>query len=369
MVKSPGVSLYRPEIQEAIRQHILVTSGTNLFFENKNPESLVIAVTGTKGKSTTSSLLAHTLKALGKSVGLGGNIGVPLIDFVDKKNDFIVAELSSYQCADLNGRPNIGIMTNLYPEHLQWHGTHEQYYRDKLRLIDQSEQIILNGADSRLKKYLFESDCIPFNTPDTIHIQDGYFYDGRLSLFPLDHLKLLGIHNAENACAVLTIVKLLNLPLSKCVAAFQKFQPLPHRLQILGTKRGITYVDDSISTTPETAIAALKALDKGQDITLIAGGFDRGQDYTNLIHFMATFKNRFRLVTLPDTGKRLAQMAQQAGIETGLTSDMPTAVNIAGHITPYGGTIVLSPAAPSYNLYQNFEERGNDFKHWAGFKG
>jgi len=367
LIKSPGVSLYRPEIREAFQKNILVTSGTNLFFENKNPETFVIAITGTKGKSTTSSLLAHTLNALGKSVGLGGNIGKPLIDFVDTKTNFIVAELSSYQCADLTGRPNIGIITNLYPEHLQWHITHEQYYRDKLHLIDQSEQLILNGTDERLKKYLSNGDCTPFNTPDGIHIHEGQFYDGRIPLFPINQLKLLGLHNAENACAVLAVIKLLNLPLAKCAHAFQTFRPLPHRLQVLGTKNGLTYVDDSISTTPETAIAALKALDKGQDITLIAGGFDRGQDYTELVHFMVDYKDRFRLVTLPDTGKRLAELTGRAGIETALTSDMPTAVNIAGHITPEGGTILLSPAAPSYNLYQNFEERGNDFKRWAGF--
>ena len=367
LIKSPGVSLYRPEIREAFQKNILVTSGTNLFFENKNPETFVIAITGTKGKSTTSSLLAHTLNALGKSVGLGGNIGKPLIDFVDTKTNFIVAELSSYQCADLTGRPNIGIITNLYPEHLQWHITHEQYYRDKLHLIDQSEQLILNGTDERLKKYLSNGDCTPFNTPDGIHIHEGQFYDGRIPLFPINQLKLLGLHNAENACAVLAVIKLLNLPLAKCAHAFQTFRPLPHRLQVLGTKNGLTYVDDSISTTPETAIAALKALDKGQDITLIAGGFDRGQDYTELVHFMVDYKDRFRLVTLPDTGKRLAELTGRAGIETALTSDMPTAVNIAGHITPRGGTILLSPAAPSYNLYQNFEERGNDFKRWAGF--
>jgi len=368
LIKSPGVSLYRPEIQEALKKHILITSGTNLFFENKDPKTFVIAVTGTKGKSTTSSLLAHTLKTLGKSVNLGGNIGEPLINFVDQKTDFLVAELSSYQCADLNGHPNIGVITNLYPEHLQWHGTHEQYYQDKLHLINQSEQMILNGDDQRLKKYLSDGENTSFNTPESIHIQGEYFYDGHIPLFPLSKLNLLGIHNAENACAVLTVIKLLDLPLLKCAHAFQSFHPLPHRLQILGTKAGLTYVDDSISTTPETAIAALKALDKGQNITLIAGGFDRGQDYTELIRFMAKYKNRFRLVTLPDTGKRLSELSQKAGIETSLTSEMPTAVNIAEHITPPHGIILLSPAAPSYNLYQNFEERGNDFKHWAGFK-
>lgn len=127
-------------------------------------------------------------------------------------------------------------------------------------------------------------------------------------------------------------------------------------------------MDDSISTTPETAIAALKALDRGQDITLIAGGMDRGQDYGELVRYIAQKQDRIRLVTLPDTGSRLAAMAQSAGIETSPTSDMPTAVNMAQHLTPTGGLILLSPAAPSYNLYHNFEERGDDFKKWIHFK-
>ena len=137
LVKSPGVSLYRPEIIRAKEQGIVVTSGTNLFMANKNPNTKVIAITGTKGKSTTSSLMAHTLKTYGFRVCLGGNIGVPLIEFADEPVDYVVAELSSYQCADFVGRPDVSVLLNLYPEHLQWHGSHEQYYADKKHMWEQ----------------------------------------------------------------------------------------------------------------------------------------------------------------------------------------------------------------------------------------
>ena len=191
------------------------------------------------------------------------------------------------------------------------------------------------------------------------------FFDGDIPLFPRQKLSLIGTHNAENACAVLTVIQMLGLSPADCAEAFHTFQSLPHRLQTIGNKDNLTYVDDSISTTPETAVAALKALSHGQPITLIAGGLDRGQDYTVLVDYLAANREQIRLVTLPDTGKRLADLAQIHHIETVRTSDMPTAVSIAQHITPAGGTVLLSPAAPSYNLYPNFEARGNDFKKWA----
>lgn len=365
VVKSPGVSLYRPEIQEALQKGVEFTSSTNLFFANKKPSVSVIAVTGTKGKSTTSSLLAHTLKSFNKHVELGGNIGRPLVELSDTNADFVVAELSSYQCADLTGRPDIGVLINLYPEHLQWHQTHEVYYQDKARMIRLSAEAVLNATDPQTHVFLKGTEAILFNAPRGIHIQNNLFYDGEVPLFPIEKLPLIGRHNAENACAVLTVIKMLGLKPELCEKAFETFKPLPHRLEIIGKKDGITYVDDSISTTPETAMVAIKALDKGQDMTLIAGGFDRGQNYKELVDFLKTYKNRIRLVTLPDTGKVLADLAQRAGIETALTSDMPTAVSVAQHITPRGGMIILSPAAPSYNMYPNFEERGKDFKKWA----
>ena len=331
LIKSPGISLYRPEIQRAKRLGIFVTSGTNIFMSNKNPTTKLIAITGTKGKSTTSSLMAHTLKTYGFSVCLGGNIGAPLINFVDEKVDFIVAELSSYQCADFTGTPDISILLNLYPEHLQWHKSHTRYYQDKYHMFRQGK---------------WQLD----NRHNNIHIDQDAFYDEQSFLFPIHCLNLRGVHNAQNACAVLATLKHLGLPLAKAQQAFQTFQALPHRLQIVGTDAGLTFVDDSISTTPETAICAMDSF-KGEKITLLVGGFERGQNYQELNQYLQ--QHHILAIALPDTGDRIKTPHH---VQT-----MKEAVLLAKKITPLGGIVLLSPAAPSYNQYKNFEERGNAF--------
>ncbi len=332
LIKSPGVSLYRPEIGKAKEQGIAVTSGTNLFMTNRNPKAKVIAITGTKGKSTTSSLLAHTLQAYGFKVCLGGNIGMPLLDFVDEESDYVVAELSSYQCADFVGKPDMAVLLNMYPEHLQWHGSHEQYYADKKHMWNQG---------------LWQLD----NRENRIHIKDDYFYDEEKQLFPISSLNLRGIHNAQNACVVLAVLKHLGLDLLKAEEAFKTFKGLAHRLQIVAEQGGITFVDDSISTTPETAICAMESFQE-KSITLLVGGFDRGQDYTELNHYIAA--HQVQAIALPTTGDRIETSHHVQTIED--------AVALAKQITPEGGIVLLSPAAPSYNQYKNFEERGLAFQ-------
>ena len=361
IIKSPGVSLYREEIVKAKAKGIKFTSSSNLFLDNHADKTKVIAITGTKGKSTTSSLLAHTLKTLGYKADLGGNIGKPLIELCDTASDWVVAEMSSYQCADLQGSADIGILLNLYPEHLQWHGSHNRYYADKLNMIAQAKIKILNAMDARTSELAHFADAIYFNTPDDIHINNGFFYDGEQKLFACSALPLLGEHNAQNACAVLTAIKVIGGNLADCEKAFSSFKGLQHRLDIIGKYKDITFVDDSISTTPETAIAALKALDKGQNLTLLAGGFDRGQDYQGLAQYISAIKQRCHIITLPDTGKRIAQEADKYAIKVAEAENMADAVKTAFEITPSGGTVILSPAAPSYNCYKNFEERGQDF--------
>ncbi len=332
LIKSPGVSLYRPELLRAKEQGIVVTSGTNLFMANKNPNTKVIAITGTKGKSTTSSLMVHALKTYGFKVCLGGNIGVPLIDFADEPADYVVAELSSYQCADFVGKPDISVLLNLYPEHLQWHGSHEQYYADKKHMWQQG---------------LWQLD----NRENIVHIKDDFFYDGKQQLFPISSLNLRGIHNAQNACAVLAVLKHLGLDLMKAEEAFKAFEGLAHRLQIVAEQDGVTFVDDSISTTPETAICAMESF-KDRSITLLVGGFDRGQDYAELNKYIK--EHGVLTIALPTTGDRINTPHHvQTVVE---------AVALAKQITPQGGIVLLSPAAPSYNQYKNFEARGDDFK-------
>jgi len=332
IIKSPGVSLYRPEIIKAKEQGIVITSGTNLFMANKNPCAKVLVVTGTKGKSTTSSLLAHTLKTYGFKVCLGGNIGVPLLEFVDVKSDFIVAELSSYQCADFEGQPDVTVLLNLYPEHLQWHGSHGQYYADKRHMWEQG---------------LWQLD----NRENKIQIKNAFFCDGETQLFPIGSLNLRGMHNAQNACAVLAVIKHLGLDLAKAEQAFSTFSGLSHRLEIVTEQRGITFVDDSISTTPETAICAMESF-KDHPITLLVGGFDRGQDYTALNKYLK--EHNVQAIALPTTGDRIETPYRAQTIKE--------AVALAKQITKEDGVILLSPAAPSYNQYKNFEARGEDFK-------
>ncbi len=362
VIKSPGVSLYRDEIVQAQKNGIKITSGTNLFFANKNPNTKIIAVTGTKGKSTTSSLLAHTLKQLGTNTILGGNIGVPLVDLVDMEADYIVAELSSYQCADLIGSPDIGVLVNLYPEHLPWHTSHDRYYLDKLNMLAQSEIKILNAEDDKSLSYT-QTNPLFFDTKyfnDEIHSDDKWFYDGNKKLFPCSDLNLTGRHNQKNACAVLTVIKELGFSLTDCAEAFKTFCALPHRLQIIKKHGDITFVDDSISTTPETALAALQAFKTASNISLIIGGQNRGQDFAELITYIKNHPH-IHLITMPDTGKIAAETAQKYGVHFYPVDTMEKAVQTAIHLTKSGGVVLLSPAAPSYNKYRNFEERGSDF--------
>lgn len=356
LIKSPGVSLYRPEIVRARTKGIIVTSGTNLFLANHDKTQKIIAVTGTKGKSTTSSMLYHVLKELGCSVALGGNIGVPLLELLPEITDdktkntqtatIVIAELSSYQCADLTGKIDMAVLVNLYPEHLPWHMTHERYYLDKLNMVRQAESCFLNAKDEKTNELIAAM-------PD-IKGKAIWFNEKPLEL---EKFPLKGEHNLQNASAVLKVIEALGLDTRKALKALQSFEPLPHRLQIIAKKNGITFVDDSISTTPETAIAAMEAF-KGAPITLIMGGQERSQDYQALADYVNA--HNVCVVTLPDTGRRMDKLVQ-----THAAKDMQQAVTFAKKQTPEGGIVLLSPAAPSYNMYQNFEQRGIDFKRYV----
>lgn len=331
VVKSPGVCLYRPEIEQAKARGIIFTSGTNIYMANKNPKTKVICITGTKGKSTTSSLLAHTLQTFGKSVCLGGNIGKPLIDFVDESPEFMVAETSSYQCADFVGQPELAVLLALYSAHLPWHGTLERYYADKMHMVRQAKKTI----DIRSLDFF---------------VKDGFFYEGEKRLFPLSSLPLYGAHNAQNACVVLQAVCELGLNPVDCAKAFQTFTPLPHRLQKVAEKAGVLYINDSIATLPEPVIAALDTF-AAHPITLIVGGWDGGYDYTALDKVIQ--ERKILALALPDTGAKITTPFH--------VSDMCEAVKLAREKTPAGGVVLMSPGAPSYNQYKNFEERGADF--------
>ncbi|MCP4691720.1 MAG: UDP-N-acetylmuramoyl-L-alanine--D-glutamate ligase, partial [Desulfobacterales bacterium] len=370
VIKSPGVSIYRPEIKKAEERGTRFTSSTRIWFNERSHET-IICVTGTKGKSTTAALIAHVLKRSGRDVALGGNIGAPIIEMIDSPApDVWVVEMSSYQTSDFTGGPTVSVLLNLYPEHLDWHRGEENYYRDKLNLFmgPGEGKSVLNYADPRtLERTRNLKNRVYFNREDGIHLADGFICDGEKRLLDLNEVKLKGVHNASNICAALTAVRLIGAPVEECLEAAAEFKGLPHRLHLLGERNGIWFVDDSISTTPQSAIAAVKSW-PGQPITLLLGGFDRGLDLSELTTFLGK-EPVHAVITMPESGTRIAESLAESPSEMKAfeARDLKRAVEIAKKVTPAGGVVLLSPAAPSYNFFKNFEERGKAFAEFSGF--
>lgn len=353
VIKSPGVSYYHEAVTKMVEHGILITSATNIWFALDKPGK-VIAITGSNGKSTTSTLTHHMLSMLGKKVELGGNIGTPLLS-LPLDADYYVVELSSYQTCDLTGTPDITVLLNLYPEHIQWHKTHEQYYHDKCNLMRRGAAVnIVNANEPRLAE---TENKLYFNARDKVHFESGIIYYGDMPVGGTDKFPLLGDHNLENLCAALTISQELGLVLTECLKASYSFHGLPHRLQVFGPIGGFTYINDSISTDPEATIAALNAI-AGKNIALIIGGENREQDFSELCALIDGMDN-VSPICVYETGPRLFELINSPKKQ--MAADLEDAVRIAKEITPGGGYILLSPASPSYDAFGDFIERGNLF--------
>lgn len=373
VVRSPGVSLYRPEIEAAHRRGVVFTSATRLWFA-EHPAARTVCVTGTKGKSTTASLIAHCLAAGGIAAELRGNIGRPLLDPAEAEPEVWVIELSSYQTADLEADPTVAVLLNLFPEHLDWHGDADTYYRDKLRLFAHQKNgvAVVNGQDPGIKRWsdIFEN-VVYFNEGNGLHARGDFIHDGARRLLPVKEILLPGAHNLSNVCAALAALKTLGFDAADLAEHIASFRGLPHRLETLGERNGILYVDDSISTTPESAMAAIEAF-PGRSVTVLLGGYDRGIAYEELAGFLV-HREIHTVVTLPPSGRRIAAAVERArGEHTARpylveAADLFTAVDLAGRLTPPGGVVLLSPAAPSYGAFRDFIERGEAFARAAGF--
>jgi UDP-N-acetylmuramoylalanine--D-glutamate ligase len=368
VIKSPGVSLYHPWIQKLLSRGTPVTSLLNLWFA-EGPTSKTICITGTKGKSTTASLVAHMLKKLGKSCVLLGNIGTPITSEAVLNVDFVVIEVSSYQAANFEGQCDIGVLTSLYPEHLDWHRSLEAYYNDKLNLLKHAKVKIISREtlETLTSLNIRMPDALCSNRPDTYHSQNGIVYKNNLKLGAILNDYLSRQHNIDNVCTALTVLENLGLDTLSALSTLNDFEPLPHRQCEVGVKGGVLYVDDSISTAPQSTIVAIDVYQK-KSITLILGGYDRGIDYSPLIsHVMQ--HNIHALIFLGPSGVRMAKAIKKfRSHNLFMATSMKEAVHYAETIAPKGGVILLSPAAPSYGLFKDFIERGLAFAHEAGFQ-
>ena len=366
VVKSPGISAYKPALLAAQAQGTRFTSGTALWF-GEHPDARVIAVTGTKGKSTTSALLAHLARALGVRTALAGNIGLPLPELLDQHADLWVIELSSFQTGEA-GPLELGVVTSLYEEHLDWHGSRERYVADKLKLADVSGQLLVNGLQPNLLQYTAaHPHRLVFGTPEGWHVRDGMICRGAQAVFDSVALAAPGLHNALNACAALTALETLGLDAIAAVPALATFRPLPHRLQPLGEHDGWHWVNDSISTTPLATLAALESL-HGRAVTVLVGGHDRGLDWTPFVEAMRSAPAH-AIVCMGANGARIEAALREAEVRCPIlpVDDLAGAVAEAKTHTPRGGVILLSPGAPSFDQFKDYAERGRRFAALAGF--
>jgi UDP-N-acetylmuramoylalanine--D-glutamate ligase len=367
VVRSPGVPLRRAELRELGAAGVPITTPTALWLAEHGGEG-VVGVTGTKGKSTTAALLHHLLQAAGRTVYLAGNIGVPALDLLDREPaEVTVLELSSYQIADLEKGPEVALFTNLYREHTDWHGSEEAYRADKLRLLELPgvRMGVLNARDPSLQALSPEVEVRRYGTPAGWDVDETGLLHGGVQAMALEELPLRGEHNALNLCGALTALEALGVPVPSLPESLEGFLALPHRLQTLAADDGLTWVDDSISTTPESTLAALGSF-SAHPILLIGGGQDRGQDYTELGRMLCEVGAT--VIGIPSTGGRLlaaaraAGMAQERAIEAG---DLGEAVSLARSLARPGDVVLLSPAAPSYDHYRDFEQRGERFRELA----
>ena len=362
IVKSPGVSLYDERLDKALKAGATLTSQTNLYFERKPAGQRVIAVTGTKGKSTTAALLHHMLKGLNVEAALAGNIGEPVIT-VSEEVEIVVLELSSYQIADLVHAPDAFIFLNLSNDHAPWHRGVERYRADKARLarLDPNVPGVMSAADSRLIEYFgHQPHRVWFGTEDGFHARDGavWFKDEAWDPIPA----LPGGHNALNACAALAMIEHLGFDARAAFATLSSFAGLPHRLQTVHEAGGITFVDDGLATTPEACVNAVAAF-RDKPVVLLLGGEERDQDYAWLAETLEAFDHIEAVLALADNGERIVE-ALSSGRHADITRHVPEiedAVREAAAALPDGGVVLLSPAAPRGKAYASFAERGAAF--------
>lgn len=374
VVKSPGISPYREEVLAAAEQGTCFIGGSTLWFGERG-DADTLCVTGTKGKSTTTALLAHLLRAGGHRTALAGNIGVPLLELLEAQAEYWTIELSSYQTRDVAAsgtRPHVAIVTSIYPEHLDWHGSERRYIDDKLALLTEARPriAVLNADDPVLSSLdLPDSEIHWYGRGHRWHLRDDDLYRGDDKVLDTRLVPLPGRHNRGNLCAVLTAIEALGLDAVALAGHAQTFAPLPNRLQSLGLGDGLLWVNDSISTTPHASLAALDVF-RDRRVAILVGGHDRGLDWSGFAEAMRT-RAPSAVVTMGQNGPRIHALLQPVADAVGFAlfaaTDLADAVSKARAVLQGEGVLLLSPGAPSFGAYRDYVARGRHFAELGGF--
>jgi len=349
LVRSPGVKLNRPEFAG-----LNITSKTKIFFDVCPGQ--IIGVTGTKGKGTTSTLIYEILKAAGKDVYLGGNIGKGVFENLNKmtKDSWVVLELSSFQLIDLKKSPHIGVVLMTTVEHQDWHGSPEEYVQ----------------AKSPITKFQMSNDYAVINKDYENSRVIGSQGNGQKVWVSksdfADPMRLRGEHNRENIAAAIAVAKIIKIQESIINNVIMNFKGLEHRLEEVATVNGVTYFDDSFSTTPETTIAAIKSF--SEQLILIVGGSDKGSDFTQMGKVISEAKNIKAVILIGLMADKIESVVTNKKIIMNL-KNMSEIVNAAKEIAKPGDVVLLSPACASFDMFKNYKDRGNQFKKVVGSLG
>lgn len=351
VMKSPGISFKSVEIAEGTE----VTCQTDLFLRFADCKK--IGVTGSKGKTTTSTLIYEMLRAAGRDCRLIGNIGVPVFDALNTltPDTIAVIELSSHQLEFTKASPQVAVLTNLYEEHLEhYKGGFAGYVQAKshIALYQSAEDLFLYNATQGLSQI----PCLQSIPAESV----GISADALLP-FALENPHLAGRHNRQDVLFAIAAAKRFGATDADCASAVRAFGGIANRMENIGTYRGITFYNDCIATIPHAVLCAVEALQTVD--TLILGGKDRGLSYTDFVQALQKTQVR-NIIGTPDTGHDIVRALQESGTKQNAmpAADLEEAVRLAFTYTQRGKICLLSPAASSYNVYRNFEEKGAHFK-------
>ena len=374
--RSPSCLPTVPELQKEVERGAILTSEIEMLM--KLCPGKVIGVTGSDGKTTTTTLIYEILKANGYNCYLGGNIGTPLFTKLSEMtpDDIIVLELSSFQLMGMEISPSISVITNVSPNHLNVHSSYEEYIDAKKNIFkyqDKDGIVVLNYDNAITKAAAKEANGKVVFFSSKTKLEDGIILDGdiikeckdklRRHILSTNTVALRGVHNYENICAAIAATSSL-VEVEEAVKAVQEFKGVQHRLEFIREIDGVKWYNDSIGTSPTRTIAGLHSFD--ERIVLIAGGYDKHLDYTPIAKPILEKVDSLILIgdTAPKIFDAVKEEAEKQGkdIKIYMCDEFKNTVLVAKKVAKPGQIVLFSPASASFDLFRNFEERGNKFK-------
>lgn len=366
MVKNPGISYQNPMVEKALAKGIPVITEVELAYLIS--EAPIIAVTGSNGKTTTTTMISEVFNHGEKSALLSGNIGFPAseVAMTATDSDYLIMELSSFQLMGIDTfRPHIALITNVMPTHLDYHGSFKAYLEAKWNIqknMTESDYLVLNAEQSQTQILAQKTKArlVYFSSQakvDGAYQENGKLYYNDQYIMDAHSIGVPGLHNIENALATIAVAKLSGISNQVIAKTLSTFGGVKHRLQNVGSIKGITFYNDSKSTNVLACQKALSGFDNSK-LILIAGGLDRGIEFDDLVPDLKGLK---KMILLGQSVEKMKRAAKKAGVPYLEAKDVADATRIAFNLAQRGDIILLSPANASWDMYQNFEVRGDEF--------